>query len=314
MPDKIAELRRELSIANRILANEDVVDAFGHISVRHPDDPSRYLISRHRAAELVQPADILEFTLDSVPVKKTDQRLYSELVIHGEVYKARPDVNSVCHHHAPSVMPYCITGVALVPVMPLGATMGRKVPIWDSRDEFGDTELLVTKPAEGRAMAKALGDCWMVLLARHGATVAAHSLHECVFRSIYICRNADLQMPRHGDGQARSAQQGRDRKMRGPQPDPAHHGAGVGILGAPPGEGRLRDRRTFAQGQARGRPAAAAGEIFQQRRGWQQEAVGVRFLNGSRITSPSRRPFRQPRAGSCRYPRPGRRSFRRTPA
>ena len=193
MPDKLAELRRELSIANRILANEDVVDAFGHVSVRHPDDPTRYLISRHRAAELVQPADILEFTLDSVPVKKTDQRLYSELVIHGEVYKARPDVYSVCHHHAPSVMPYCITGVALVPVMPLGAVMGRQVPVWDSRDEFGDTELLVTKPAEGRSMAKALGDCWMVLLARHGATVAAHSLHECVFRSIYICRNAELQ-------------------------------------------------------------------------------------------------------------------------
>jgi len=195
MPDKLAELRRELSIANRILANEDVVDAFGHISVRHPDDPDRYLISRHRAAELVDPSDILELTLDSVPVKPTDARLYNELVIHGEVYKARPDVYSVCHHHAPSIMPFCITGAVLVSVMPLGAVMGPKVPMWDSRDEFGDTELLITKPAEGRAMAKALGDdCWMVLLARHGATVAAHSLHECVFRSIYICRNAELQM------------------------------------------------------------------------------------------------------------------------
>ena len=139
MPDKIAELRRELSIANHILANEDVVDAFGHISVRHPEDSDRYLISRHRAAELVEPSDILELTLDSVPVKPTDARLYSELVIHGEVYKARPDVYSVCHHHAPSVMPFCITGAALVPVMPLGAVMGPKVPVWDSRDEFGDT-------------------------------------------------------------------------------------------------------------------------------------------------------------------------------
>src|SRR5215203_1634468 len=194
MPDKLAELRRELSIANHILANEDVVDAFGHISVRHPDDSDRYLISRHRAAELVEPSDILELTLDSVPVRKTDQRLYSELVIHGEVYKARPDVYSVCHHHSPSIMPFCITGTSLIPVMPLGATMGPNVPVWDSRDEFGDTELLITKPGEGRSMAKALGDCWMVLLARHGATVAAHSLHECVFRSIYICRNADLQM------------------------------------------------------------------------------------------------------------------------
>src|SRR5262245_25650703 len=96
MPDTLAKLRRELSIANRILANEDVVDAFGHISVRHPDDPERYLISRHRAAELVEPSDILEFTLDSQPVKPTDARIYSELVIHGETYKLRPDVHSIC--------------------------------------------------------------------------------------------------------------------------------------------------------------------------------------------------------------------------
>ena len=94
MPANLAELRQELLIANRILANEGVVDAFGHISVRHPDDPNRYLISRHRAAELVEPGDILEFTLDSKPVKPTDVRLYSELVIHGCIYQLRPDVNS----------------------------------------------------------------------------------------------------------------------------------------------------------------------------------------------------------------------------
>jgi ribulose-5-phosphate 4-epimerase/fuculose-1-phosphate aldolase len=193
MPDKVAELRRELAIANRVLANEDVVDAFGHVSIRHPEHPDRYLISSHRAPELVEPSDILEFTLDSVPVKRTDARLYSELVIHGEVYKARPDVNAVCHHHSPAVLPFCISGVELVPVMHLGATMGPKVPMWDSRNEFGDTELLVTKPEEGRSMAKTLGAYWMVLLARHGATVAGRSLHECVFRSIYMCRNAELQ-------------------------------------------------------------------------------------------------------------------------
>src|SRR5437016_13635675 len=94
MPDPLAKLRQELSIANRILANENVVDAFGHISIRHPDDPGRYLISRHRAAELVAPGDILEFTLDSKPLKPTDVRLYSELVIHGAGYTLRPDVPS----------------------------------------------------------------------------------------------------------------------------------------------------------------------------------------------------------------------------
>ena len=193
MPDKLAALRHDLATANRILANEGVVDAFGHISVRHPDDPDRYLISRHRAAELVEPGDVLEFTLDSQPVAPTNVRIYSELVIHGEVYKARPDVHSVCHHHAISVLPFCISGVELVPVMHLGATMGRKVPFWDSRDEFGDTRLLITRPEEGRSMAKALGEHWTLLLRRHGATVAGRSLHECVFRSIYMCRNAELQ-------------------------------------------------------------------------------------------------------------------------
>jgi ribulose-5-phosphate 4-epimerase/fuculose-1-phosphate aldolase len=193
MPDPLAEVRQELAIANRVLANEGVLDAFGHISVRHPTNPDRYLISRYGAAELMEPADILELTLDSKPVEPTSARLFSELVIHGCIYQARPDVHSVCHHHAVSVLPYCITGVELVPVMHLGAALGGKVPFWDSRDEFGDTPLVVTKPEEGRSLARALGDHWMVLLRRHGATVAGRSLRECVFRSIYTCRNAELQ-------------------------------------------------------------------------------------------------------------------------
>jgi HCOMODA/2-hydroxy-3-carboxy-muconic semialdehyde decarboxylase len=193
MPDPLAEVRQELAAANRILANEGVLDAFGHISLRHPTNPDRYLISRYGAAELMKPSDILELTLDSKPVEPTSARLFSELVIHGCIYQARPDVHSVCHHHAVSVLPYCITGVELVPVMHLGASLGGKVPFWDSRDEFGDTPLVVTTPEEGRSLARGLGDHWMVLLRRHGATVAGRSLRECVFRSIYTCRNAELQ-------------------------------------------------------------------------------------------------------------------------
>jgi ribulose-5-phosphate 4-epimerase/fuculose-1-phosphate aldolase len=193
MPDALAELREELAVANRVLANEGVLDAFGHISVRHPEKPDRYLISRYGAAELVTPDHILELTLDSKPVAPTTARLFSELVIHGCIYQARPDVHSICHHHAVSVLPFCISGVELVPVMHLGAALGPKVPFWDSRDEFGDTGLVVTRPEEGRSLAKALGEYWMVLLRRHGATLAARSLRECVFRSIYTCRNAELQ-------------------------------------------------------------------------------------------------------------------------
>jgi ribulose-5-phosphate 4-epimerase/fuculose-1-phosphate aldolase len=200
MPDPLAEIRQELAIANRILANEGVLDAFGHISMRHPDKPDRYFISRYGAAELMKPADILELTLDSKPVTPTSARLFSELVIHGCIYQARPDVHSVCHHHAVSVLPYCITGVELVPVMHLGAALGGKVPFWDSRDEFGDTPLVVTTPEQGRSHARGLGEHWMVLLRRHGATVAGRSLRECVFRSIYSCRNAELQSRAVGIG------------------------------------------------------------------------------------------------------------------
>jgi ribulose-5-phosphate 4-epimerase/fuculose-1-phosphate aldolase len=200
MPDPLAEVRHELATANRVLANEGVLDAFGHISVRHPDNPGRYFISRYGAAELMKPADILELTLDSKPVAPTSARLFSELVIHGCIYQARPDVHSVCHHHAVSVLPYCITGIELKPVMHLGAALGGKVPFWDSRDEFGDTPLVVTTTEQGRSHARALGPHWMVLLRRHGATLAGRSLRECVFRSIYTCRNAELQTVSMGMG------------------------------------------------------------------------------------------------------------------
>jgi Class II Aldolase and Adducin N-terminal domain len=99
-----------------MLANEGVLDAFGHVSMRHPTDPERYRLSRSRWPELVQPADILEFALDSEPIVSTNIRLYGERVVHGCIYQARPDVNAVCHHHASAILPFCISGVELVPV------------------------------------------------------------------------------------------------------------------------------------------------------------------------------------------------------
>jgi ribulose-5-phosphate 4-epimerase/fuculose-1-phosphate aldolase len=194
VPSNLQGLIEELTMANRILGHENVLDAFGHVSVRHPDDPGRYLMSRSRSPLLVEPGDILEFTLDSEPVKPPDARLYSERVIHGEIYKARSDVNAVCHHHAPAVMPFCITGKPIVPVLHLGAAIGEEVPFWDQHDEFGDTNLLVVKPEEGRSLARALGSNSVVLMKRHGATVIGASLRELVSRSIYLCWNADYQL------------------------------------------------------------------------------------------------------------------------
>ena len=194
MPDKLAALRIDIALGNRILANEGVLDAFGHVSARHPDDPNRYLLSRSRAPELVEPGDILEYTLDSNPVREPNVPLYSERVIHGEIYKARPDVMAVCHHHAPAFMPLVICGIDLVPVFHLGAAGGAKPPFWDQRHEFGDTNLLVVKPEEGASLARRLGKHWMVLMNRHGVTVAGTGVRDCVFRAIYSTRNAEYQI------------------------------------------------------------------------------------------------------------------------
>ena len=149
VPDQSADIRYQVALANRMLANEGVLDAFGHVSMRHPTDPGRYLLSRSRSPTLIEPSDILEFTLNSDPVATPTVQLYAERVIHGCIYQARPDVMAVCHHHAPTVMPFCIAGVPIVPVFHLGAAGGATVPFWNQRDEFGDTNMLVVKPEEG---------------------------------------------------------------------------------------------------------------------------------------------------------------------
>jgi ribulose-5-phosphate 4-epimerase/fuculose-1-phosphate aldolase len=197
LPDSIADLRRELAHAYRIVANEGILDAFGHISVRHPTNPQRYFLSRSRAPGLVEPADIMEYDLDSNPIVPPTMRPYSERVIHGEIFKARPDVNGVCHHHAPSIMPFAISGVPLQPVFHLGAAMGPYAPFWDSRDEFGDTNLLVVKPEEGASLARALGKHAVVVMRRHGATIVGGELRELVFRTIYSAKNAEHQLAAH---------------------------------------------------------------------------------------------------------------------
>lgn len=194
MPDPLTEALRELALANRIVANEGVLDAFGHVSLRHPDNPNRFLLSRSRAPELVEPGDLIEYDLDSQPVREPGVGQYSERVIHGEIYKARPDVMSVCHHHAPAFMPLLATGTDYVPIFHLGAVGGIKPPFWDQHDEFGDTNMLVVKPEEGASLARALGQGFMVLMNRHGVTVAGTSVRDCVFRSIYSARNAEFQV------------------------------------------------------------------------------------------------------------------------
>jgi HCOMODA/2-hydroxy-3-carboxy-muconic semialdehyde decarboxylase len=190
----LIEARRELALANRMCANEGVLDAFGHVSMRHPTDPNRYFLSRSRAPELVEPDDLIEYDIESRPIREPGVGQYSERVIHGEIYKARPDVMSVCHHHAPAFMPLLANRIDYVPVFHLGAVGGIKPPYWDQHDEFGDTNMLVVKPEEGASLARAMGQGWMVLMNRHGVTVAGSSVKDCVFRSIFSARNADFQV------------------------------------------------------------------------------------------------------------------------
>jgi ribulose-5-phosphate 4-epimerase/fuculose-1-phosphate aldolase len=194
MDDPNKQARDDLVVSNHILANESVLDAFGHVSVRHPSRPAHFLLSCSRAPELVTADDILEFDEKSELVGSGGPALYIERFIHGEIYRVRPDVHAVCHHHAPAIMPFSVAGVPILPVYQHGAMIGAKVPLWDSRTEHGDTNLLVTDSEQGASLARALGPNWVVLMRHHGATVVGKTLTELVFRSITACRNAEFQL------------------------------------------------------------------------------------------------------------------------
>lgn len=186
----LSQAKQLLATANRLLDNEGVLDAFGHISMRHPERTDRFLLSVAKAPALVTPDDIVEFDMGGNAVSDTTEPLYSERVIHCGVYRRRADVKAVCHHHAPAIMPFCIIDTPLVPINQLGGAMGSQVGIWDSQDMFGDTNLLVTREEEAASLAEALGERWTVLMKRHGALVVGRNLKELVFRAVHGCDNA----------------------------------------------------------------------------------------------------------------------------
>lgn len=195
VPEAAKELIDELIVANHILYHYKVVDGFGHISVRHDKDPSKYLMARHLAPALVTAADIVTFDLDSNPVANTAPRYYSERYIHGEIYKARPDVISVCHNHAAPLLPFGVTKSSLLPLYHMSAFLRTGVPLFEIRDVEGiGSDMLVRTPKRGVALAKTLGTYPMVLMRGHGATMVGGSIKECVYRSIYAMQNAMIQL------------------------------------------------------------------------------------------------------------------------
>ena len=189
------QLIENLVAANRILANEGVLDGFGHISVRHDKNPSRYLISRSLAPALVTADDILEYDQDSRPVDPKGRELYSEVFIHGEIYKVRPDVKAVVHNHSPAVIPFSDTNVPIRPMYHMSSFIGQGVPVFDVRKEMGeDTDILVRNAERGRALARVLGNHPAALMRGHGCVVVADAVQLAVFRSVYLQTNAALQM------------------------------------------------------------------------------------------------------------------------
>jgi ribulose-5-phosphate 4-epimerase/fuculose-1-phosphate aldolase len=187
------ELVEDLLLGNKILFKYGIVDAFGHISVRHDSDPQKYVMSRHLAPGLVTEKDLITYDLDSVPIVPTKHRLYSERYIHGEIYKARPDVTSVVHCHAPSLIPFGITKAELEPVYHMSAFLGLGVPKFEIREKAGMTDMLIRTAPIGKALAEKLGDKPMILMRGHGATMVGKTIKHAVYRAVYAAQNAQIQ-------------------------------------------------------------------------------------------------------------------------
>ena len=191
--DAIARLIDDLVSANHILVDQGVLDGYGHVSVRSPRDPTHFYMARSLAPELVTAKDILEYDLSGEPVEAKGVSLYVERFMHSEIYRARPDVLAVAHNHAPSLIPFGVTGIELRPLYHMSAFLAGGVPIFDIRAAGGETDMLVRNPTLGKALAKTLGSRPVALLRGHGAVVVATDLPRVVFRSVYTEQNAKLQ-------------------------------------------------------------------------------------------------------------------------
>lgn len=184
----------DLVVANHILVNEGVLDGFGHISVRHDQDPDRFLIARSMAPGLVTADDIVVCDLDGNVHDAQGRKTYVERFIHSEIYRARPDVKAVIHSHSPAVIPFGVTGARLRPICHMSGFLGAQVPVFEIRHAAGEsTDLLIRNQALGQALAKDLGQSAVALMRGHGNVVVGFSIQQVVFRAIYTEGNARLQ-------------------------------------------------------------------------------------------------------------------------
>lgn len=189
----IAQLKDDLVTANRILADQRVLDSFGHVAVRNPDRPEHFFLSRARAPDCVEIGDIMEFTHSGETIGRGSGKPYAERFIHGAVFEARPEIMAVVHSHSPSVVPFSVqTKHPLRPILHMAASIGSHIPTWDIADHFGVTNLLVTSSEMGRDLARSLGTAKCALMRGHGSVIVGATLREAVFSAIYLELNADM--------------------------------------------------------------------------------------------------------------------------
>ena len=199
--DPRAKVIADVVIANHILADQGVVDGFGHVSIRDPIDPNKFFLARSTAPELVTSSDVLEHDLDGNTTAPPNTKLYLERFIHAEIYRARPDVNAIVHCHAPSLIPFAATGVPLRPLYHMSSFLGPGVPVFEiHKAANGATDMLVKTPELGKALAKILGAHPAALMRGHGAVIVGRDVQQAVFRSVYTEMNARLQTQAMGLG------------------------------------------------------------------------------------------------------------------
>lgn len=182
----------DLVLANRILAHNNVLDGFGHVSLRSPSNPEHFFLSRSLAPGIVTVDDLVEFDLASNPVSPETRKLYLERYIHGEIYRERPDVQAIVHSHSATVVPFTVSSVELKPIYHMAGFLAEGAPIFDIAERFGHTDMLVTCHEHGAALAESLGGAAISLMRGHGFVAVGSSLQIAVYRAIYTQQNAAL--------------------------------------------------------------------------------------------------------------------------
>ena len=201
----------DLAAASRILVDQGVFDAAGHVSMRHPERPERFLMSRSLAPQLVTADDIMEFTLDCAPCDD-DRKPFIERFLHGGIYAKRADVMAIAHGHSAAVIPFGLVNTPMRATYHNAAFLAAGVPVFDIRARFGATDIVISSADRAAALAEALGDKHVLLLRAHGFVAVAPNIESAVFRAIFTEVNARVQLQAAvlgGDIAALDADEGR---------------------------------------------------------------------------------------------------------